>query len=201
MPAEHELSYRYRGWRVVAGCFLMAMFGWGLGFYGHSVYLAELTRLTNARPVDRPAGWSLATRLVWRSLDLENCLVLLRQPNGEFTAEYGFGPGLARADLGGDPFHEIPGELITSQGQVGDLVHAGRRGRGGDGRGGEDQRERGERGCAVRHGALANRPVPHCQAACPPPAHPLSARQLPTPRYHARTPDGRPIRLRHEGHD
>ena len=30
MPAEHELSYRYRGWRVVAGCFLMAMFGWGL---------------------------------------------------------------------------------------------------------------------------------------------------------------------------
>ena len=59
--------------------------------------LAELTRLTNARPVDRPAGWSLATRLVWRSLDLENCLVLLRQPNGEFTAEYGFGPGLANA--------------------------------------------------------------------------------------------------------
>ncbi len=45
MPAEHELSYRYRGWRVVAGCFLMATFGWGLGFYGHSVYLAELTRL------------------------------------------------------------------------------------------------------------------------------------------------------------
>ena len=45
MLAEHELSYRYRGWRVVAGCFLMAMFGWGLGFYGHSVYLAELTRL------------------------------------------------------------------------------------------------------------------------------------------------------------
>lgn len=45
MPAEHELSYRYRGWRVVAGCFLMAMFGWGLGFYGHAVYLAELTRL------------------------------------------------------------------------------------------------------------------------------------------------------------
>ena len=45
MPAEHELSYRYRGWRVAAGCFLMATFGWGLGFYGHSVYLAELTRL------------------------------------------------------------------------------------------------------------------------------------------------------------
>jgi predicted MFS family arabinose efflux permease len=45
MPAEHEVSYRYRGWRVVAGCFLMAMFGWGLGFYGHAVYLAELTRL------------------------------------------------------------------------------------------------------------------------------------------------------------
>jgi MFS family permease len=40
-----EFSLRYRGWRVVLACFLMAVFGWGLGFYGHSVYLAELTRL------------------------------------------------------------------------------------------------------------------------------------------------------------
>jgi MFS family permease len=40
-----EFSLRYRGWRVVLACFLMALFGWGLGFYGHSVYLAELTRV------------------------------------------------------------------------------------------------------------------------------------------------------------
>jgi predicted MFS family arabinose efflux permease len=30
---------------VVAVCFLVATFGWGLGFYGQSVYLAELHRL------------------------------------------------------------------------------------------------------------------------------------------------------------
>jgi predicted MFS family arabinose efflux permease len=40
-----ETSARYEGWRIVAVCFLVATFGWGLGFYGQSVYLAELQRL------------------------------------------------------------------------------------------------------------------------------------------------------------
>jgi predicted MFS family arabinose efflux permease len=40
-----ESSARYEGWRIVAVCFLVATFGWGLGFYGQSVYLAELQRL------------------------------------------------------------------------------------------------------------------------------------------------------------
>jgi MFS family permease len=40
-----ESSVRYEGWRIVAVCFLVATFGWGLGFYGQSVYLAELHRL------------------------------------------------------------------------------------------------------------------------------------------------------------
>jgi predicted MFS family arabinose efflux permease len=39
-----ETSIRYEGWRIVAVCFLVATFGWGLGFYGQSVYLAELHR-------------------------------------------------------------------------------------------------------------------------------------------------------------
>jgi MFS family permease len=38
-----ESSIRYPGWRVVIGCFTMTLFGFGFGFYGHSVYLAELT--------------------------------------------------------------------------------------------------------------------------------------------------------------
>src|ERR1700719_4506888 len=38
-----ESSIRYRGWRVVIGCFTMTFFGFGFGFYGHSVYLASLT--------------------------------------------------------------------------------------------------------------------------------------------------------------
>ena len=40
-----ETSARYEGWQIVAVCFWVATFGWGLGFYGQSVYLAELHRL------------------------------------------------------------------------------------------------------------------------------------------------------------
>ena len=40
-----ETSLRYEGWRIVAVCFLLATFGWGFGFYGQSVYVAELHRL------------------------------------------------------------------------------------------------------------------------------------------------------------
>jgi predicted MFS family arabinose efflux permease len=40
-----EASIGHDGWRIVAVCFLLATFGWGLGFYGQSVYVAELHRL------------------------------------------------------------------------------------------------------------------------------------------------------------
>src|SRR6266436_6504392 len=40
-----ETSARYESWRIVVVCFLVATFGWGLGFYGQSVYVAELHRL------------------------------------------------------------------------------------------------------------------------------------------------------------
>jgi predicted MFS family arabinose efflux permease len=43
--AIDETSARYEGWRIVAVCFLVATFGWGLGFYGQSIYVAELHRL------------------------------------------------------------------------------------------------------------------------------------------------------------
>ena len=39
-----ETSIRYDGWRIVAVCFVVATFGWAFGFYGQSVYLAELHR-------------------------------------------------------------------------------------------------------------------------------------------------------------
>src|SRR3954462_7656700 len=41
-PAIDETAIRYDGWRLVAVCFLVATFGWAFGFYGQSVYLAEL---------------------------------------------------------------------------------------------------------------------------------------------------------------
>ena len=45
-PTLHdESSLGYEGWRIVVVCFLLATFGWGLGFYGQSVYVAELQRL------------------------------------------------------------------------------------------------------------------------------------------------------------
>jgi MFS family permease len=40
-----EMSIRYDGWRVAAVCFWVAIFGWGFGFYGQTVYVAELHRL------------------------------------------------------------------------------------------------------------------------------------------------------------
>ena len=47
-PAKHAV---YHGWRVVAVAFVVALFGWGLGFYGPGIYLVAL----NARH-----GWSTA---------------------------------------------------------------------------------------------------------------------------------------------
>src|SRR5947209_3409774 len=44
-PAIDETSPRYDGWRIVAVCFLVATFGWAFGFYGQSVYVAELHRI------------------------------------------------------------------------------------------------------------------------------------------------------------
>jgi predicted MFS family arabinose efflux permease len=41
--APDEAALGYGGWRVVGACFVMALFAWGIGFYGHSVYLAEFT--------------------------------------------------------------------------------------------------------------------------------------------------------------
>jgi MFS family permease len=46
-----EGSLAYPGWRVVGLCFGMALVCWGLGFYGHGFYLAELRR---------QHGWSTA---------------------------------------------------------------------------------------------------------------------------------------------
>src|SRR3954470_2048018 len=45
-PAEtiDEASIRYDGWRIAVVCFLVATFGWAFGFYGQSVYVAELHR-------------------------------------------------------------------------------------------------------------------------------------------------------------
>ena len=34
----------FHGWRVVGVCFIAAVFTWGFGVFGSSVYLSEITR-------------------------------------------------------------------------------------------------------------------------------------------------------------
>jgi MFS family permease len=41
---DEEMSIGYYGWRVVFAGFVMAIVAWGVGFYGPSIYLVELTR-------------------------------------------------------------------------------------------------------------------------------------------------------------
>jgi len=36
----------YRGWWIAAGCFVLAFFAWGIGFYGHGFYIVALGRST-----------------------------------------------------------------------------------------------------------------------------------------------------------
>ena len=43
-------STRFYGWRVVAAVFVLATFGWGLGFSGPSIYL-QTARETRGWPV------------------------------------------------------------------------------------------------------------------------------------------------------
>jgi len=61
----------FRGWRVVAGAFAVAVFGWGLGFYGPPIYLHALIEargwsvglVSAATTVHFLAGALLVTRL------------------------------------------------------------------------------------------------------------------------------------------
>jgi len=62
-----ESSPRYAGWRVVCGCFIVAVFCWGFGLYGHGVYLAELQRL-HGWPASLISGAASAYYLVSSTL-------------------------------------------------------------------------------------------------------------------------------------
>jgi len=44
-PTIDETARGYAGWKTVFACFLLAVTAWGFGFYGHTVYLAELRKL------------------------------------------------------------------------------------------------------------------------------------------------------------
>src|SRR6476659_8662972 len=48
----NKVNKAYHGWWVVFCAFVIALYGWGLGFYGLSLYLVALTKAH---------GWSPAT--------------------------------------------------------------------------------------------------------------------------------------------
>jgi MFS family permease len=48
--AKLTVSEKFHGWRIVAAAFVLAVFGWGLGFYGPPIYLQAVRDLR---------GWSL----------------------------------------------------------------------------------------------------------------------------------------------
>ena len=52
MPTPHPKtnSKNYYGWRVVYAAFVLAIFGWGLGFYGPPVFMGVLLK-TRGWPV------------------------------------------------------------------------------------------------------------------------------------------------------
>src|SRR5947208_11342387 len=62
IPSD-ETSLRYAGWRVVLGCFIVALFLFGFALYGHGVYLAELQR-QNGWPVALISGASTLSFLL-----------------------------------------------------------------------------------------------------------------------------------------
>ena len=47
-----ETTKSYFGWRVVGAAFVLAVFGWGIGFFGPSVFL---------RTLHDQHGWTIAT--------------------------------------------------------------------------------------------------------------------------------------------
>ena len=51
MAATTQRSGTFYGWRVVGAAFVLAAFGWGMGFYGPPVFLSAIRE---AR------GWPLA---------------------------------------------------------------------------------------------------------------------------------------------
>ena len=79
----------YRGWWVAAGCFVMAFYAWGVGFYGHGFYMVVLGRST---------GWSAAVlSSMVASFWLANVVASLAL--GRLTDRFGASPAVVYGTL------------------------------------------------------------------------------------------------------
>jgi MFS family permease len=117
---DDESSPRYHGWRVVVACFLMALACWGFGLYGHSVYLAELTRL-HGWPPALISGASTATYLLSGILVIFTSNALARFGARRF-ALFGvaaLGASIVLLALAREPWQVYAAYLIMSFGWLG----------------------------------------------------------------------------------
>ncbi len=79
----------YRGWWVAAGCFVMAFYAWGVGFYGHGFYMVVLGRST---------GWpAAALSSMVASFWLANVVASLAL--GRLTDRFGARPAVVYGTL------------------------------------------------------------------------------------------------------
>jgi MFS family permease len=76
LPTVDETSLRYTGWRVVLTCFLMALFLFGFGLYGHGVYVAELQHLRGWSPALISGASTLSFLLSNMSVTFTNELLI-----------------------------------------------------------------------------------------------------------------------------
>jgi len=115
-----ESSPAYFGWRVVAACFLMALACWGFGLYGHSVYLAELTRL-HGWPPALIAGASTATYLLNAVLVIftSNALVRFGARRLVLFGVGSLGLAITLLALAREPWHVYAAYLTMSFGWLG----------------------------------------------------------------------------------
>lgn len=97
MTAAINSKPDFYGWRVVASAFVIALFGWGTGFYGPPVYLEVVRQLH---------GWSIA--LISNAVTLHFLVGLVLIPN--LPAIY------RRLGL---PFVTIAGSVIMAIGVLG----------------------------------------------------------------------------------
>jgi MFS family permease len=120
LPSDNESSPSYFGWRVVAACFLMALACWGFGLYGHSVYLAELTRL-HGWPPSLIAGASTATYLLNATLVIftQDALARLGIRRLVLSGIVALAAAIMILALAAEPWQVYAGYLVMSFGWLG----------------------------------------------------------------------------------
>src|SRR6266498_2383573 len=136
---------RFSGWKVVWAAFLVAVFSWGVGFYGPSIFLQTL---------HADHGWAISTvSSAITAHFLFSAVLVTRLPRSASTIwrREGDAGGSGSLGIGYAGLGECPGVLAAFSGGLAEWVGMGRDQRGGDQRhGGAVVRERPAKGAQSR---------------------------------------------------